>query len=65
MAGGMELLMHRPIRPGDRLTGTHRIVDLFEKAGAQGPLIFTVRELRVVAENGEPVLVETQTGIAR
>ena len=65
MAGGMELLMHHPIRPGNRLTGTHRIVDLFEKAGAQGPLIFTVRELRVVAENGEPVLVETQTGIAR
>ena len=65
MAGGMELLVQRPIRPGDRLTGTHRIVDMFEKTGAQGPLIFTVRELRVVADNGEPVLVETQTAIAR
>jgi len=65
MAGGMELLMQRPIRPGDRLTGTHRIVDMYEKQGSQGPLIFTVRALRVTDANGEPVLEEIQTSIAR
>ena len=65
MAGGVELRVQRPIRPGDVLTGTHRIVDMYDKSGAQGPLIFTVRELRVVAQDGAPVLIETQTGIAR
>ncbi len=65
MAGGTELIQHRPIRPGDRLTGTHRIVDMYEKQGSQGPLIFTVRSLRVTDAAGEPVLEEIQTSIAR
>ena len=65
MAGGMKLIRHRPIRPGDRLTGVQRIVDLFEKEGTQGPLVFTVRSLRVTDAQGEPVLEEIQTSIAR
>jgi len=65
MAGGTELVLHRPIRPGDRLTGIARIVDMYEKEGSQGPLIFTVRELRVTDAEGAPVLEEIQTGIAR
>ena len=65
MAGGTELIQHRPIRPGDSLTGTHRIVDMYEKQGSQGPLIFTVRSLRVTDADGEPVLEEIQTSIAR
>ena len=65
MAGGTELLQHRPIRPGDVLTATQCIVDMHEKQGAQGPLIFTVRELRVVDAEGVPVLEERQTAIAR
>jgi len=65
MAGGNELNIQRPIRPGDRLTGVHRIVDLYEKQGSQGPLIFTVRALRVTDAAGQPVLEEVQTSIAR
>jgi 3-methylfumaryl-CoA hydratase len=65
MAGGTELRVQRPIRPGDRLTGTQRIVDMYEKQGSQGPLIFTVRSLRVTDADGELVLEEIQTGIAR
>jgi 3-methylfumaryl-CoA hydratase len=65
MAGGVELIQHRPIRPGDRLTGTQRIVDMYEKQGSQGPLIFTVRSLLVKDATGEPVLEEIQTSIAR
>src|SRR5262245_55422819 len=30
MAGGTELRVERPIRPGDRLTGIQRIVDMYE-----------------------------------
>lgn len=65
MAGGMELIVHRPIRPGDALTGVGRIVDMYEKAGSQGPLIFTVRSLLVTDAGGAPVFEEIQTGIAR
>jgi 3-methylfumaryl-CoA hydratase len=65
MAGGTKLIQHRPIRPGDRLTGVGRIVDLYEKQGSQGPLIFTVRSLRVTDADGAPVYEEIQTGIAR
>lgn len=65
MAGGTELTMHRPIRPGDRLTGTSQIVEMLEKQGSQGPLIFTVRELRVVDAEGNAVFEERQTSIAR
>lgn len=65
MAGGTEMRLHRPIRPGDVLTGTSRIVDMYEKQGSQGPLIFTVRELRVTDADGAPVLEEIQTSIAR
>ena len=65
MAGGVEIEQHRPIRPGDRLRGVHRITDLYEKSGRQGPLIFTERELRVTDAHGTTVLVERQTSIAR
>lgn len=65
MAGGVELIVHRPIRPGDQLRGVSRITDIYEKAGSQGPLIFTERELTVTDADAEPVLVERQTSIAR
>lgn len=65
MAGGTELILQRPIRPGDRLTGVSRIVDIYEKQGSQGPLIFTVRSLSVTDAAGESVLEEIQTAIAR
>jgi 3-methylfumaryl-CoA hydratase len=65
MAGGTEIRQHRPIRPGDRLVGTQSITDMFEKDGASGPLIFTVRTLEVTTESGEPILDEMQTSIAR
>jgi 3-methylfumaryl-CoA hydratase len=65
MAGGTELIQHRPICPGDRLTATTRLSDLYEKIGQQGPLIFSVRSMRVVDANGAPVLEEIQTAIAR
>ncbi len=65
MAGGTKLRLHRSIRPGDRLIGTQRITNLLEKQGATGPLIFTERTLEVKTADGEPVLDEIRTMIAR
>lgn len=65
MAGGTEIRQHRPIKPGDVLTGTRKVIDLYEKEGSSGPLIFTVRELAITNARGEPVMEEIQTSIAR
>ena len=65
MAGGTKMNIHRPIRGGETLVGTRVLVDIFEKEGRQGPLIFMVNELRVTTEDGEPVMDEIQTRIAR
>lgn len=65
MAGGTSIRIERPIVPGDVLTGTRSITDLYEKQGSTGPLIFTVRALSIVDADGKPVMTETQTGIAR
>ena len=65
MAGGTELRLHRLIRPGDVLVATRKIVNVYEKQGSTGPLIFTVRELTITTADSEPVMEEIQTSIAR
>ena len=65
MAGGTQINQHRPIKPGDRLIGTRKITDMYEKQGSTGPLIFTVRSLAITNAQGELVLEEIQTSIAR
>ena len=65
MAGGTEIRQHRPIRPGDELTGTRMITDMYEKQGSSGPLIFTVRQLTITDADGELVMEEIQTSINR
>jgi 3-methylfumaryl-CoA hydratase len=65
MAGGTEIHPYRAIKPGDRLIATQEIIDMYEKQGSTGPLIFTVRKLTVRMDSGESVLDEIQTSIAR
>lgn len=65
MAGGTELTQYRPIKPGDQLVGSRKIIDIHEKEGRSGPLIFVVRELMIHTVLGEPVMQEIQTRIVR
>lgn len=65
MAGGSEQTWYRGVYPGDVLVSRQKLVDLFEKQGGQGPLIFAVVENRVETEAGEPVMTERSTRIAR
>ena len=65
MAGGCETEFHRPIRPGDTLTAKRSFVELYERDGRTGPLIFLVIETRIEDPAGEPVVVERYTRIAR
>lgn len=65
MAGGTEIHQHRAIRAGDELIGTRKLIDLYEKEGKSGPLIFRVSELAIQTTDGEPVINEVQTSILR
>ena len=65
MAGGLEITYHDRIRPGDVLTGTRTLTDIYEKEGRSGPLIFYEVVLEVVRENGAAVVTEKTTRILR
>lgn len=65
MAGGTNVEMHRPIRPGDVLTATRTLVSMTEKQGRSGPLIFLEYQTQVVDAEGRAVMSDNQTAIAR
>ncbi len=65
MAGSSNTVFHRAIREGDKLAITRQLNDIYEKEGKTGPLIFVVTEVIVETEDGEPILNETTSLIAR
>ena len=65
MAGGTETRYFRAIHPGDELVATKTLVDIYEKQGKSGPLIFLVYEMKVETPSGEPVAIEKQSRILR
>lgn len=65
LAGGLKIEFHRPIRPGDVLTSTRTLTDIYEKRGSSGSLIFIEVVMRVVNANQEPVLTEITTRILK
>ncbi|MBI4236158.1 MAG: MaoC family dehydratase N-terminal domain-containing protein [Chloroflexi bacterium] len=65
MFGGVEVEFHTPVRPGDVLTRQSRLLDIYERRGRTGPLIFTVTETRYWNQRGETVCVQKVTSIAR
>jgi len=54
-SAGNEAEYHCPIRPGDVITGTSAIVDVYEKQGRSGDLVFVVTESRLTNHRGELV----------
>ena len=65
MAGGSEVTFHRPIRPGDVLTGVRTLTGLEEKQGRRGAALFCTLELRVTDAAGQPVVTEVHKRILR
>jgi hydroxyacyl-ACP dehydratase HTD2-like protein with hotdog domain len=65
MAGGVRVEYFRDIRPGDTLTATRTLTNLYEKQGSSGPLIFYEIVTRITSARDEPVLTETATRIMR
>ena len=61
--GGSEFYYHEPVRPGDQITATCSLVDLFERPGRLGQMLFVIREIRYVNQFGQLAVRERQTGI--
>jgi acyl dehydratase len=57
--GGSSYKFLQPVKVGDQITVTRKIVDLFEKHGSIGPMLFKIAEISYVNQLG--VLAATQT----
>ena len=62
--GGSEWEYFEPIRPGDRITVTTKIADIYERAGRLGNMLFLVRETNYVNQFGNTVAKQRTTGIS-
>jgi acyl dehydratase len=65
MAGGLKIDFYKAIYPGDVLSGSQVLTDIYEKQGSQGPLIFYEVTLEVRNQSGAPVLTQKTTRILR
>ncbi len=65
MAGGLNIEYHKPVHPGDWLTATRTLTDIYEKEGRSGPLIFYEVVMDIVNDDGELVIREKTTRILR
>ena len=59
MGGEMDLVQHRPLRPGEEVVVTGRITGIERKAGRSGTFDVMTAEMTVTAEDGEVVGVVT------
>lgn len=58
--GGSEAAYFAPIHPGDTITAAETMVDVYQRTGRTGRLLFLVSETRWTNQQGE--LVKTQRG---
>ena len=65
MAGGLHIEYHRPVYPGDWLTATRKLTNIYEKTGRSGQLLFYEVVMEIVNDDGEPVITEKTTRILR
>lgn len=64
--GEHEIEFHRPLKPGEKLTYSLKIVDVREAAGKRsGPMDIVVLETVVNNRNAEPVQTIRQTFVAK
>jgi acyl dehydratase len=65
MAGGLHIQYHKPVYPGDWLTATRTLTDIYEKQGRSGALIFYEVVMEIRDDDGAPVITEKTTRILR
>ena len=63
--GGIECEFFCPVRAGDILTALPRIIDIYEREGRTGKLVFLVIETTYTNQNGDLAAKARQTTIHR
>jgi hypothetical protein len=63
--GGNRFEYIEPVKVGDRITATGRVVDVYEKTGSSGSLLFIIFETEYVNQHGRTVARLRGTGIRR
>jgi hydroxyacyl-ACP dehydratase HTD2-like protein with hotdog domain len=63
--GGSEWTFHRPVRLGDQITKQEKIVDMYERTGRSGQLVFIVREMTQSNQRSELLLTIRHISIFR
>ncbi len=61
--GGSQWTYFEAIRPGDRLSATAKIADIYEREGALGHMLFVVTQITYVNQFGEVVVKQRDTAI--
>ncbi|MBI3744763.1 MAG: MaoC family dehydratase N-terminal domain-containing protein [Chloroflexi bacterium] len=64
MATGRDMDFFEPVRPGDTLTMEEELVEVFEKQGRRGPMIFIYSVRTYTNQHGKVVGLE-KTGLIR
>jgi hypothetical protein len=63
--GGNRFEYIEPVRVGDRITATGQVVDVYEKTGSSGSLLFIIFENEYVNQDGRTVARLRGTAIRR
>ncbi|MBI4220853.1 MAG: MaoC family dehydratase N-terminal domain-containing protein [Chloroflexi bacterium] len=58
---GSAYRFHEPLRAGDMVTVVSKLVDLFEKSGRFGPMMFKVREISYTNQHGRLAATQRTT----
>lgn len=61
--GGTRWRYLEPIRPGDRITATARLAELYERDGRLGTMLFQVIEIEYSNQHGQRVVAQRDTHI--
>ena len=62
--GGSVWEYFEPVRPGDRISVTMKVSDMFEREGRLGNMLFIIRETNYVNQFGKTVAIQRGTGIS-
>ena len=62
--GGSEYRFFEPVRVGDTITVTRALVQIFERQGRLGTMLFKIAETRYRNQLGELVATQRTTGIS-
>jgi acyl dehydratase len=65
MGGGYEIEYLKPLHPGDVITAKTKLVDIYERQGRSGSLVFTVTETTYTDQNGNVCVIARSITITR